>query len=79
MTDSAAAVMVKDMIRDCLEEAEPAHPGGDVFYGSMHIDGVVGAFADHELAMEGTAGFSFQQDGFLFLVHVHASRIEGGP
>jgi hypothetical protein len=38
MTESQAAEMVKDMIRDCHEEAEAVHPDGDTSYGSMLIE-----------------------------------------
>jgi hypothetical protein len=77
MTDRSAAVMWKDTIRDALEEAEPDHPGGDVYHPAMYVEGECTGFSDHELAMAGTAGFAFEQSGFRILVHVHAERIEG--
>jgi hypothetical protein len=75
MTETSAALMWADTIKDCVSEAEPVHPGGDTSCGSMLIEGACTAFRSHTLAMAGTAGFGFEQSGFLYLVHVHAERV----
>lgn len=74
MTESSAAVMLKDVIKDCMQEAEPVHPGGDTSYGSMLIEGHCGEFKDISLPFKGTAGFRFVQNGFVYLVNVLAER-----
>lgn len=74
MTESQAALMIKDAIRDCIEDAEPAGPDGDTSHGSMLIEGHCTGFADVDLPMPATAGFVFRQGRYRYTVHVLAER-----
>ncbi len=78
MTASTAAEMVKDMIRDCLEDAEQQGEDRDEFTGIMLIEGACSDFRDVTPPLDGTSAFLFHQDGYQYLVAVHASRAPKG-
>jgi hypothetical protein len=73
MTESAAAVMVSDMLRDGFEDAKKV--GDDSFEGTLWIEGNCRDFADSPLPMEGTAGYTFTQSGMRYFIHILAARI----
>jgi hypothetical protein len=76
MTESQAATMVKDMVRDCIEEADPV-PGGDTSYGSMLIEGACSEFHDIDppVPLPHCAFFSFRQGRFRYTVGILAERL----